>query len=53
MFKVYKESMSLSIEIAEFETEQEAIDFCEYYNWELKDENDFWWDLAVDEECDE
>ena len=50
MFKVYKVSMNLRIEIAEFETEQEAINFCGYFDWALKDENGFVWDLTYDEE---
>ena len=51
MVSVYKESCGgVIIKIAEFETEQEAVDFCEYYDWELKDENDFWWDLTYDVE---
>ena len=51
MFKVYKESCGgVSIEIAEFATKNEAEQFCEAFNWEIKDENDFWWDLTIDEE---
>lgn len=50
MVKVYKESYDAIIKIAEFETEQEAVEFCESYGWELKDENDYWWDLTYDVE---
>lgn len=34
--------------VAEFETFQEAYDFCEYYGWQLEDENGFVWLLSID-----
>lgn len=34
---------------AGFETEEEAEAFCELYDWEFKDENDFVWKLYVEE----
>lgn len=34
--------------VAEFETFQEAYDFCEYYNWEIVDEYGFSWELVID-----
>ena len=50
MFKVYKEACSVKYLIAEFETEQEAVEFCEAYDWEIKDENEFVWDMYIDED---
>ena len=34
--------------VAEFETFTEAYEFCEYYNWQLIDENGFTWELNID-----
>ncbi len=48
-YKVMMEAMSVSYEMAEFETEQEAIDFCEAYGWEVKDENEFVWGMTIEE----
>lgn len=50
MYKVYMRAMSVEYLMAEFETEQEAVDFCEAYGWEVKDENEFVWDMDIDEE---
>ena len=35
--------------IAEFATEKEAVDFCNYYEWEIVDENGFGWDLEYEQ----
>ena len=32
-----------------FETEQEAIDCCESYGWEVAPDGGFVWDLEIDE----
>ena len=34
--------------VAEFKTFQEAYDFCQYYCWELVDENGVYWELSID-----
>ena len=44
-FKVFKASQTLYIPLFETENEEEARKFCEQNNWELKDENDFVWEL--------
>ncbi len=49
-FRVYKVAQTASYEMAEFETEQEAIEFCEAYGWEVKDENEFVWDMVLGED---
>lgn len=33
-----------------FESEQEAIEVAEHYDWHFTDENGFDWSLSVDEE---
>ena len=33
--------------VAEFDTEAEAVDYCEEHNWEYKDDNNVWWDLNI------
>ena len=43
--KVFKAAQNAYIEVLETETEEEAREFCESDNWELKDENEFVWDL--------
>lgn len=43
--KVFKASQNAYLEVLETETEEEAREFCESHNWELKDENEFVWDL--------
>lgn len=45
MYIVYKKAGKVRREVAEFETEVEAIEFCEAWNWEMMDENEFVWDL--------
>lgn len=49
MYIVYKHASTVRREVAEFETEEEAIEFCEAWNWEMMDENTFVWDLYYDE----
>ena len=39
--KVFKASQNAYIEVLETETEEEAREFCESHNWELKDENEY------------
>ena len=38
----------LKFELTTFPTEQEAIDFCEYYGWEYQDEHEFVYELYID-----
>lgn len=45
MFAVYKKSGKCRIDIAVFEHEIDAADFCDVRGWELTDENGFVWDL--------
>ena len=35
--------------IAEFETEKEAVDFCDDYGWEMTDKNGFAWYLEYEQ----
>ena len=44
---VMQNSNSFGFEIARFNTEQEAIEFAECFDWEIKDENDFVWFLTI------
>ena len=45
MFTVYRRAGKVRYDIADFETEEEAIEFCEAWDWEMMDENTFVWDL--------
>lgn len=45
MFAVYKKSGKCRIDIAVFEHEIDAADFCDVRGWELTDENGFVRDL--------
>lgn len=47
-FRVMAKAQSFRFELTTFETEQEAISFCEHYNWEHEDENGFVYDLYID-----
>ena len=38
----------LKFELTTFETEQEAIAFCEAYGWEYTDEHEFVYELSLD-----
>ena len=49
MFTVYRNSNATKVDIADFDTKQEAVDFCDYYGWEVVDENCFVWDLTIEE----
>lgn len=31
-------------------TMAQCLEFCRFYNWELVDENDFVWDLEIEEQ---
>ena len=46
MFVVYRKAMIVRFDIVEFETEDEAVDFCDARDWEMMDENGFVWDLG-------
>ena len=46
-FRVMAKAQTLRFEVATFETEQEATDFCEAYGWELE-VNGFIYDLYID-----
>ena len=45
MYTVYRKASTVRYEIADFDTEEEAIEFCEMWDWEMMDENCFVWDL--------
>jgi len=45
MFVVYAQVGKVRHWIAEFDTEDEAIDFCNMWNWEMIDDNTLVWDL--------
>ena len=46
MFTVFIESAGGTKRyLASFDTELEAESFCNDYNWEYKDENEFVWDM--------
>jgi hypothetical protein len=46
MFEVYKESSGgVKRYVTEFDTEEEAVEFCDSMDWEYVDENRFVWDL--------
>lgn len=47
-FRVMAKTGCLKFELTTFETEQEAIDFCEAHGWEFKDEHDFVYELYID-----
>ncbi len=52
MFVVKICSGSVNCGLAAFKEENQAIDFCERENWRWFDENEFEWDLWIDEDDD-
>jgi len=36
--------------VTEFDTEEEAVDYCEYYGWRLCEDGGYVWDLEIDGE---
>lgn len=44
-FEVYKYSQNAQFQVFVADSEKEAKDYCETQNWELKDENEFIWNL--------
>ena len=49
MFNIYLVANSMRTHFMECATEQEAIEMCESYGWEFRDENGFMWRMEVDE----
>lgn len=49
MFIVYREACTVRYVVAVFETEEDAIDFCDMWDWGMVDENNFLWDLYYEE----
>ena len=47
-FRVMAKAQTLRFELTTFDTEQEAIDFCEHYNYEYEDEHGFVYELYID-----
>lgn len=48
-FAVYKYSQNAKFRLFVTESEEAARNFCETQNWELRDENNFVWDLYYEE----
>lgn len=48
MAKVLMVSNGVKFQVIEG-TPEECQEFCEAYNWELVDENQFVWDLVIDD----
>lgn len=50
-FDVFKSVNDCTIydydKVASFNTEEEAVAYCEERNWETKDENGIWYDLVI------
>ncbi len=47
-YEVYLQAGTVRKHFSEFETEQEAINFCESHNWCWIDENEFEWSMDYD-----
>ena len=46
MYQVFMESSGgVHRVVADFDSEREAVGFCEAMDWELEDGNGFYWDL--------
>lgn len=51
IFIVSKEAGSVKRELFAFETEQEAVEMCEAYNWVMSDDvGGFEWDLVIEDD---
>ena len=52
MFRVYiKSTGGVKQKFTEFNTKEEAENFCMENNWEYKDINDFVWDMDYEAVC--
>lgn len=47
-FRVMAKAQTLRFELTAFDTEQEAIEFCEHFGWEYEDEHEFVYELYID-----
>ncbi len=50
VYQTYIESGSVKHKLFTFETEAEALEFCEENRWCWFDENEFEWSLSIEEE---
>ena len=48
MYKIYMQSGLTVYVFASFDNYEDALEFCELYNWEYIDENGFQWSLDLD-----
>lgn len=56
-FDIYKSINDCAVydydKVASFNTEEEAVAFCEDRNWETKDANGIWYDLIISDSLEE
>lgn len=49
MFIIYMNAGGTKYDYYGFNKEQDAVDMADSLNWEITDENDFVWDLTIEE----